>query len=228
MAENEPIRILHFSDVLCVWAYVAQRRLDEVIAHFGDKVEVSYHFVPVFGCTPERIGEGWRDRGGYAGFSDHVCEVAANFAHVEVNPEVWRRAAPHSSASAHHFLKAVEVAAGAEDACAGRHGCERAAWRLREAFFREARDISVLQTQLEVAAELELPVDEIRRAMEDGRAMAQLFRDLDLRDQFKVRGSPTYILNEGRQILYGNVGYRVIQANVEEILHRPQSQASWC
>lgn len=230
MSEREPIRIMYFSDVLCVWAYVAQRRLDELIDHFGDDVRVSYHFIPVFGCTSERIGEGWKDRGGFAGFSKHVCDVVGQFEHIEVTTDVWRSATPESSASAHHFLKAVEVVS--HDAPNHDHGgrtlLERAAWRLREAFFREGRDIAQLETQLVVASELGLAVDAVRAAMEDGRAMAQLFRDIELRDQHQVRGSPTYILNEGRQILYGNVGYRVIEANVEEILHRPESQASWC
>ncbi len=33
---------------------------------------------------------------------------------------------------------------------------------------------------------------------------------------------------QGRQKLYGNLGYRIIEANVQEILSRPEHQASWC
>jgi CubicO group peptidase (beta-lactamase class C family) len=43
-----------------------------------------------------------------------------------------------------------------------------------------------------------------------------------------VRGSPTWVLNEGRQVIYGNVGYRVLNANVEELINRPIEEASWC
>lgn len=53
-------------------------------------------------------------------------------------------------------------------------------------------------------------------------------RDIELRDEFRVDGSPTYILNEGRQKLYGNVGYRIIEANLHEILKQPKVEASWC
>jgi hypothetical protein len=35
-------------------------------------------------------------------------------------------------------------------------------------------------------------------------------------------------MNEGRQKLYGNVGYRILDANVRELWERPQAQASWC
>ena len=44
-----------------------------------------------------------------------------------------------------------------------------------------------------------------------------------------VKGSPTMILNQGRQKLYGNVGYRIIEANIQELLRDPHpDQASWC
>jgi len=36
------------------------------------------------------------------------------------------------------------------------------------------------------------------------------------------------LFNEGRQVLTGNVGYRVIEANVRELLRVPVDQSSWC
>jgi hypothetical protein len=64
--------------------------------------------------------------------------------------------------------------------------------------------------------------------MRNGEAMAAMCRDVELMKRFNVEGSPTYLLNEGRQKLYGNLGYKIIEANVNEILRRPQNQASWC
>jgi len=43
-----------------------------------------------------------------------------------------------------------------------------------------------------------------------------------------VRASPIFVFNEGRQVLTGNVGYRVIEANVRELLHTLANQSSWC
>ena len=53
--------------------------------------------------------------------------------------------------------------------------------------------------------------------------------DLKLAESLGVKGSPTFVMNEGRQVLFGNVGYKLIEANVEE-LFREQSgdAASWC
>ena len=53
-------------------------------------------------------------------------------------------------------------------------------------------------------------------------------RDAELRAEHHIEGSPTYLLNHGRQKLYGNLGYKVIEANVEEVLRRPRDAASWC
>jgi len=58
--------------------------------------------------------------------------------------------------------------------------------------------------------------------------MAALLRDQALKEQYQIVGSPTYVLNDGRQKLFGNVGYRILDANVRELLERPETGASWC
>ena len=82
---NDKIRISYFSDVLCVWAYIAQIRLDELKLNYGDKLDIQYHFIPLFGCTDKRIGEGWKDKGSFKGFGNHVKDVCSKFDHVDVH-----------------------------------------------------------------------------------------------------------------------------------------------
>jgi len=36
------------------------------------------------------------------------------------------------------------------------------------------------------------------------------------------------VLNEGRQKLYGNVGFRIIEGSIKELLADPGDRASWC
>jgi hypothetical protein len=44
-----------------------------------------------------------------------------------------------------------------------------------------------------------------------------------------IEGSPSFVLNEGRQKLFGNVGFGILDANIQELLCSPQTgQASWC
>jgi len=232
---ERPIRIDYFSDVLCVWAYAAQIRVDELKARFGAQIELVQHFIPVFGDTRHKIADAWGERGGAAAFGAHVRSVCAEFSHVEVHPEIWTRDIPASSASAHLFLKAAEQLQTAAPPSPGLQATvqddtlvEAVTRELRLAFFRDLRDIARRDVQLEIAARVGLPAAPLLDALDSGRAMAELCADLELRDRYRVEGSPTYVLNEGRQKLYGNVGYRIIEANIEELLRRPTGQASWC
>lgn len=235
MSADDKLRIAYFSDVLCVWAYISQIRMDQLKKQLGAQIAVSYHFIPLFGCTEHRIGVGWQDRGGYRGFSRHVQEVCQRFPHVQVNASVWNNVIPKSSATAHHFLKAVQllerdgvIAATPHERFDGRSLFEEAIWRVRSAFFQQAQDVSQFACLLDIAEQLDLPRDDVLVRMNRGEAMAAMCRDSELCSEYRVEGSPTYILNEGRQKLYGNVGYKIIEANVEEVLHRPEQQASWC
>lgn len=232
---NSRIRIHYFADILCVWAYLAQRRLDELIKNYAKDIEVSYHFMPVFGCTNHRIGEGWKDKGSFAGFSKHTHEVCAAYPHVELHKDIWVINTPRTSATSHLFIKAVQclvdnglISNETNSKLDHRTLFEEFIWQVRLAFFRDAKDISNMKILIEIAASLNLPVDKIQELINDGSALAELFRDVELKDEYGIEGSPTYILNEGRQKLYGNVGYRIIEANLQEILKQPGIEASWC
>lgn len=229
------IQVSYVSDILCVWAYVAEVRLDELRREFGDAVELEYRFIPIFGATRYRIGEGYAERGGYAGFGARVRKVEEDFPHVTISDRVWDEVAPTTSATAHEMLCAVRLlqdegvlSADRHDELRGRTLFEEAIWRVRTAFFEEARDISDRGVLLGVLDSAGLPLPAIEAKLKSGEAMAEACRDIELRDKHQVEGSPTYYLNQGRQKLYGNVGYRVISANLRELLEQPGHQASWC
>lgn len=230
------VRLDYFSDVLCVWAYGSQVRVDELKHAFPGQIDLHYRFIPLFAVTAQRIGQGWQEQGGYAAFGRHVREVAAQWPHVQVHDQLWERSVPPSSVPAHLFLKAVqllqergELSADPVDRFDGRSLLEEAIWRVRCAFFREARDIASVSVLEEVAEQLELDVDAIRKMLDCGEAHAALSLDDEAKQQYQVPGSPTFIMDEGRQRLYGNVGYRIIEANVRELLRDPSyGEASWC
>lgn len=229
------VHISYVSDVLCIWAYVAEVRLDEVRKEFGESVELEYRFIPIFGATQHRIAEGRKDRGGYAGFGEHVRKVAEGFPHVSVDERVWSEVAPTTSSTAHEMLCGARllesdgvIDSARRDDLGGRTMFEEAAWQVRSAFFERALDISNRDVLLDVLDRVGLPTDAIEAKLRSGEAMAELCRDIELRDEHKIEGSPTYYLNQGRQKLYGNVGYRVVSANLRELLEQPRQQASWC
>lgn len=231
---DKPVDLAYFSDMLCVWAYLSQIRLDELKRNLGDKVSIHYHFISVFGCTEQRIGEGWAERGGYEAFSKNVCRVGEQFPHIHLNPDIWKRCRPKTSCTSHIFLKAAQLlearqlVSAAFDPLYERTPVEELIWRVRRAFFEEAKDIGRFSVLYAIAEQLKFPIADLEALINDGSAMAALQQDMELKDLGKLEGSPSYLLNEGRQKLYGNVGYRVIEANVMELLENPNPQASWC
>ncbi len=222
------IDIEYFSDLLCIWAYIAQARVEEILANFGDQVRVHTRFCGVFGDTTFKIAEGWKNRDGYAGFSRHVHEVGEQFGHVELHPGIWIRTRPASSIPAHLVLKAVQQAESSSTS-AEPGTVERLSWALRLAFFRDARDIGRWPVLQAILKEQNIPAEPVIEELATGRAHAALTADERDKARFQVQGSPTFVLDNGRQKLYGNVGYRVLEANIRELIREPaMGEASWC
>ncbi len=225
-----------FSDVLCIWAYGAQVRIDQLKADYGDKVEIRYRFVPIFAAAHERIRRDWGNRGLFEGFNRHLHEVARQWDHVSLHPDVWLNDPPRSSSVAHLYLKALQeleqdgvLPAGPVSEFSGRTHCEEFLWRVRCAFFEQATNIARMSVLDGIAETLEIPSGRVHALIDDGSAHAAFHLDMEDRDRYQVPGSPTLIFNEGRQRLYGNVGYRIIDANISELLEgAQQGNASWC
>ncbi len=45
------VTIEYFNGVLCIWAYGAQARVDELKRNFGDQVELHNRFIPLFAAA---------------------------------------------------------------------------------------------------------------------------------------------------------------------------------
>lgn len=218
---NSPLIVDYYSDILCVWAWIAQRRIDELNKQLGDKVELKYHYLDVFGDAVNKIPTQWQERGGYNGFSTHVIESASTYEDAPVNANIWSKIRPTSSANPHLVLKAIELT------YSNQHSIDLAL-KFRQAFFVEAKDISNLAILFTIIEEANLDSMQVNKAVLDGSAMAALMHNYQQAKILGLKGSPSYIIDNGRQTLYGNVGYRVLLANIEEQLNKPESEASWC
>ncbi|MGA0604221.1 DsbA family oxidoreductase [Caulobacter sp. KR2-114] len=221
------VPITYFSDVLCIWAFIAQRRVDEAKATFDGQVAFEPRFCAVFGDTARKIAAQWGARGGYDGFNAHLLQAAAAFPEAPVNPAIWRDVRPASSTGPHLFLKAAQLAE--RDGAIAPGAAERATWALRRAFFEDARDIARWDVQCEAGRAAGVDPSAVESLIHDGRAFAALATDYQDAAAMSIAGSPTFVLNDGRQKLYGNVGYRILEANIQELLREPHpDQASWC
>lgn len=227
------VQVSYFSDVLCIWAYAAQARADAVKEKFGDTVRLDYRFCSVFGDTARKITSTWRDKGEYAGFNAHLRKVALQFPHIEVHPEIWLKTGSPTSASAHLFLTAVQHWQQERErkgqSVSATSIFNRVMWAFRCGFFRDCRDIARWDVQCELAEALGVDIDAIEKCIHEGTAFARLATDYQDADKMRIEGSPSFVLNDGRQKLYGDVGFRIIEANIHELLRAPAGdQASWC
>ncbi len=226
------VEVTYFSDVLCVWAYVSQARVDAVKEKFGDKVQIKHQFCSVFGDTTRKITSAWNGKGEYEGFNAHLRQVAARFPHIEIHPEVWLKTRPPTSASAHLFMKAVQRGvsnSGVVRNQSSKNLFDQVLWAFRCAFFRDCRDIARWEVQCEIAEAFGADIGAIEQYVHNGTAFARLDADYYDADKMRIEGSPSFVLNEGRQKLYGNIGFRLIEANIQELLRTPQTEeASRC
>lgn len=231
------VTIDYFSDVLCIWAYGGQVRVDELIRHFGEKIEWRYRFIPVFGCAKENIEKNWSEKGGFEGFNRHLNSVATQWDHVNCHKQLWLDCKPASSITPHVVLKAAglmqeqsKLELNRIDEFSGRTQFEQLMWLIRQAFFEFNRDISRINELKPLVTQAGIDWETLNGFIENGEAYAALYVDDELKREHCVKGSPSFVLNEGRQVLYGNVGYRIVQANIDELLNRENGPhgASWC
>ena len=218
---NKPLRIDYYSDMLCVWAWIAERRLEELKKNWGTKIHLCPHYMDVFGDVDTKIKDSWSSKDGYSGFALHVQQAVGNFEEINIHPDLWHSIRPTTSANAHLIVKAVELEHGRDTA-------DKMDSQIRKAFFADNRDISRLDCLFDLIELANLNPGVIQTRLQDGSAIAALMNDYRQAKAESIKGSPTYVLDGGRQMLFGNVGYRVIHANIEELLRKPKGEASWC
>ncbi len=220
------IHITHYSDILCVWAYVSQIRINELIDNYGENIDLEFLFFTVFGNAVEKIDKQWESKGGRAAYSKHVQGIVNQFGHLPVHPDLWLKDAPVSSLTCHLYLCAAQLAE--ENGKLESGTFTNLAWQMRKSFFAEAKDISNIDIIREIIEEKNLPLSEFESNITNGKAYAVLSKHMQYALYRFVRASPTLTFNEDRQRLTGNVGYRIIEANVRELLESPEEQQSWC
>ncbi|MEZ5483113.1 MAG: hypothetical protein R3E73_13455 [Porticoccaceae bacterium] len=109
---SKPLIIDYYTDILCVWAWIAQRRLDELNRQLGEKIDLHCYYVDIFGDVNAKMNAQWHEKGGYSGFAEHVQHCAATFEDAVINPGIWTEVRPGTSANAHLVLKAIEIGYG--------------------------------------------------------------------------------------------------------------------
>lgn len=216
----------HWTDPLCIWAFVAQDQLDRLLAEHAQRLAVDSRVVPIFGSVAWRFTHGPWSNGGVEARVRATAEIAKAHGHPEVDGSCWRADCPSSSWAPGAAIKAVwalEHAGRAEPGSTARYQ-----HTLRRRFFVECQNIARRSLQLEAAEALGIPRNGIEQSLDDGSALALLSEDQQEKDRLKLQGSPTYVFDHGRAMLYGNFPYGVLHATVEELLRGLGPEGSAC
>ena len=182
---SEPLPIFCFSDVLCVFAYAANARFEQLRADFGEQVCLTQHFISVYGDVPRRFERTGKSS---AEYGKDILGIAERFDHIEVHPEVFRDAYPVSSMPAHLYLRAVKLL---EDEGVIEATFVPMIWDVRVAFFRDLVDISKREHLDAIAEQHGVPIGDVSRQLESGRAHAELDHDARLQRDYDVQVSPS-------------------------------------
>lgn len=206
------VNIDYVSDVLCVWAWASETRIENLQQEWGGNIQLTPRFINLFGDTQSRIGEGWKSKGGFEGFAQHTKDVAKTFPNLVLNDKVWREVQPTSSLPAHLYLKAVQLVTRDDNITM------QAAKQLRHAFFADGEDIGNSDIIESVLASMDIDLDKVTLKFKTGEAHQALWGDQLEREKQQLKGSPSYILDGGRQILFGNVSQPILDANIRELV----------
>lgn len=214
------IRVDYFSDVLCVWAFINESRLQEVKDNLGKDLDINMLFLPNFLDCHNKINNAWAERGGFEGYAEHVVEVVEKF-DITLHNDTWFKVRPSTSMLAHSAIQSVLAV----------HNKEKAAdfcSAIRQGFFINALDISQWQVLEEIALKLDIDWGKVDQYFYQGSGLANLQQNFQQAAAQHITISPAWVFNEGRQKLIGNVGYRVIEANLKELIENKPLPQAWC
>ncbi|WP_171022282.1 DsbA family oxidoreductase [Thalassotalea litorea] len=222
MNTSKSIQIDCFSDILCIWAYISEVRINKLQQEFSTDLAIRHHYFSVFGHAEDKIIE----KGGWQVYASHVQHLASQYPHIKIHPQIWSSRQPTSSMPAHLYLGIAKQLSEQRKLIQG--GANILAQHFRQRFFEQGEDISKRSVLVDTIKNLDWSISDFEREIDSGRAYQALDDSLKAAHQLNVKVSPTLVFNHNRLRLEGNVSYRVMQANIIELLRQPQPSRAWC
>lgn len=207
-----PLTIDFYSDLLCIWGWIGQHHNQQLVHRWGkQQVQWRHRYLALYGDVFTRLKaqeKGEQAWEGYAAMSERLVDKIEG---LSVNPDIWRKTRPTTSMMAHQAIKAAELCHGIE--FANDFSC-----RVRSAFFAEARDISQYSVLLELLQEHGAQHVQVVEKLQSGEALAACISEFRQAEQDKIPGSPTWVMDNNRYRLFGNVKPEIIAATIDGLL----------
>lgn len=187
--ESKPVKLLYFTDPICSSCWGIEPQLRKLQMEYGDYFTIDYK---MGGLLQSWDTYGGSDVNGPASVATHWDEASAHYG-MPIDGDVWIEDPLHSSYPPSIAFKAAQLQ-GADKA-------EAFLRKLREMVFVQKKNITRWEHLLQAAESMGLNLEKFREDYE-GSAHDLFNEDLDLKQQWNVRGFPTlfFLDGEGNQL----------------------------
>ncbi len=183
MANNNPVRILVWSDYVCPFCYLERPVLERVRADLGATIEIDWRS---FELRPE---------------PEPTLDPNAEYLHRVWNQSVY----PMAQERGLHMMKLPPVQPRSRKAHeAAEHAREMGLLdamnhALFKAFFQDGRDLADPEVLIDIGRSVGLDENGLREALESGRHAERVLEDEQLARQIGISGVPALIVTAGAQ-----------------------------
>jgi len=211
-----PVKVDVWSDIACPWCFIGKRRFERAVADWDGDVEVEFHSFELAPDTPVDF-EGSEvdflahhkgmDPAQVAQMLQQMTALAADEG-LSYDFDALRHTKTLLAHQALHFAKA--------------HGRQsQLKERLLSAYFEQGRHVGRIDELVELATEVGLDGDELRRDLESGRYAADVEADIAQARAYGINGVPFFVFD-------GRLGVSGAQApeTFREVLDRVVAEAS--
>ncbi len=209
-----PLTIDFYSDILCIWGWVGQHHNRQLLKRWDHtQVEWRFRYLELYGDVKARVEKNFRGEEAWDKYASAAERLVSKFEGLSVHPDIWRKTRPTTSMMAHQTIKAVEQTHGELAAIEYSN-------RVREAFFAEARDVSQASVLTELLKEQSIAHHDLTTHLQDGSALAKTIAEFRQAENDKIPGSPSWVMDNNRYRLFGNVKPEIIIATVDSLITR--------
>lgn len=201
-----------YSDVMCPWCYVGERRFARALAAFprADEVEIvfrPYQLDPNAPDTPMSQAEYLEQRFGRRASGMHGQVDAAG---ADVGIEfAWDKALTVNTRTAHRLLRLAEKEYGA--------AMQRAlADRLFELHFTRGGDVSDHVQLADEAGAVGMDRERVRTYLDSGKGLQELEAEFDAARSLGIRAVPSFVFN-GESLIEGAQSPATFLAALEQV-----------
>lgn len=185
-----------YSDVVCPWCYIGEKRFERALAAFPEPVEVVFRpfqldpgapaeAIPLTRYLERRFGQRMDAMMG------HVSEAAAGEG-IRID---WESAQAVNTERAHRLMRLAERERGAE--------VQRAlADKLFAAHFTDGFDVGDVETLAELAASVGMDAERVRAHLASEEGVEELRAELAAARELGVHAVPAFVF-EGRYVVEG-------------------------